>query len=482
MMREDAQRIMEVSIRKFEKRDIPKKVNWINNPENNKYLHYDLPLELTKTEVWFENNKNRTDRYDAIIEANGIPVGLIGLLSIDSQNKKAEYYVTLGEREYLKKGIAYKASILLLKYAFIKLGLNRVYLYTELDNHSAIKLYEKIGFEREGLIKQDLFSKGRYVDRYLYGITKDKYLKNVATPIYELGIINDNSLFIKRDDLLPFSFGGNKVRKAQIFFEEFDKYEYDSVVTYGSSSSNHCRIVANMAAARNVACYLISPEENYKETNNSKMMDLFGAHIIKCSIDEVKNTIDKTLDFLQKEGYNPYFIPGGGHGNNGTYAYVKCYEEIREYEREHNIYFDYIFHASGTGTTQAGLVCGQLINRDDRKIVGISIARKNPRGRDIVIDSINDYLQKYNLVIDVKDIESHVHFLDDYICGGYGNGTKEISKIIKESIYGYGIPFDNTYTGKAYWGMMQYIEKQKLINKRILFLHTGGSPLFFDQL
>ena len=35
---------MKISIRKFESKDIPKKVEWINNSENNKYLHYDIPL------------------------------------------------------------------------------------------------------------------------------------------------------------------------------------------------------------------------------------------------------------------------------------------------------------------------------------------------------------------------------------------------------------------------------------------------------
>ena len=48
---------MKVSIRKFDKKDIPNKVNWINDPRNNAFLHYDLPLEIEKTEVWFERNK-----------------------------------------------------------------------------------------------------------------------------------------------------------------------------------------------------------------------------------------------------------------------------------------------------------------------------------------------------------------------------------------------------------------------------------------
>ena len=57
-----------VAIRKFEERDIPSKVRWINDEANNRYLHYELPLEEEKTLAWFRKNQNRQDRYDAVIE------------------------------------------------------------------------------------------------------------------------------------------------------------------------------------------------------------------------------------------------------------------------------------------------------------------------------------------------------------------------------------------------------------------------------
>ena len=103
-------KVEQVKIRKFQFEDITAKVEWINNPENNRYLHYDLPLEYEKTVLWYERIKNRKDRYDAVIEADGVPVGLIGLLSIE--DKKAEYYISMGETSYKGKGVAYSASTL----------------------------------------------------------------------------------------------------------------------------------------------------------------------------------------------------------------------------------------------------------------------------------------------------------------------------------------------------------------------------------
>ena len=470
---------MNITIRKFEAKDIPLKVEWINNPLNNRYLHYNLPLKEDETYRWFERNQNRIDRYDATIEADGIAIGLIGLLDIDFQNYKAEYYITIGNREYLGKGIAFQASKLLLEYAFYELRLNRIFLFTEYNNTAAQRLFEKIGFKKEGLVQDDLFYKGRYVSRFLYGICKDDFARNVETPISFLGYNYNNYIYMKRDDLFPFSFGGNKARKAMLFWKDLKKQNADCLVTYGSSSSNHCRVMANIAASEGILCYIISPEEISHETYNRKMMEDLGAKMIFCKVEEVHDKIEFILAELRQEGYNPYFVQGGGHGNIGTQAYVDCYEEINRYEERNHICFDYIFHASGTGTTQAGLVCGKLLRNGKNKIVGISIARKYPYGRNIVKESVKEYLGEK---ITEKEIEENVIFDDSCIADGYGIGNGSIYEVIGMVMRQYGIPLDMTYTGKAFWGMKKYLIKNKIKNKKILFIHTGGTPLFFDDL
>lgn len=302
------------------------------------------------------------------------------------------------------------------------------------------------------------------------------------TPIQQLGILNKNMLYMKRDDLIPYCFGGNKARKAFLFFQEIDKAGHDTVVTYGSSHSNHCRVVANMAAQRGMRCIIIAPLEVSDATFNSKMMTMFGAEIVCVPVEQVHDTIEHTLHELQNTGSSPYFIQGGGHGNIGTEAYVQCYDEIREYENEHQVHFDHIFFASGTGTTHAGLVCGQLINKDERNMIGISIARKNPYGRNVVIDSVRDYLCSKNYSYDNNDIENSVNFIDDHTGDGYGKDSDEITDTIKSMMIQYGIPMDSTYVAKAFFGMEKYISANSIEGKNILFIHTGGAPLFFNDL
>lgn len=287
---------------------------------------------------------------------------------------------------------------------------------------------------------------------------------------------------MKREDLIPFSFGGNKARKAQLFFKEIDKNDCDCVVTYDSGSSNHCRIVANECCRRKMKCYIISPEEASEPTFNSQMMELLGAEIATVPVSEVHDTIENKLSELRAVGKRPYFIEGGGHGNIGTEAYVQCYQEINEYEKAENIHFDYIFFASGTGTTHAGLVCGQLLSRDNKEIIGISIARKNPRGRNVVLDSIRAYLEYKNYVTITEDaIQSATLFIDDYT-EGYGKDDNRVTDTIEAVLKNYGIPLDATYTGKAFMGMTEYIKMNQITEKNILFIHTGGTPLFFDMM
>lgn len=300
------------------------------------------------------------------------------------------------------------------------------------------------------------------------------------TPIHKLNYSDGkNNYYIKRDDLFPVSFGGNKARKALLFFEDFKIKKADCIVTYGSSSSNHCRIIANLAISKGIPCYVIAPNESSAPTFNSKLIKLFGATVIHCPVSEVNKTIRRKLEELSLSGYNPYFIQGGGHGDIGTHAYVQAYKEIKTYEKLHGIDFDYIFHTSGTGTTQAGLVCGKLIYGDKKEIVGISIARGKKYGGKVILDSVNSYLK--SLDMDLATNEA-ISFIDDYLLDGYGFYNKQILHTIKKFTIQDGIPLDTTYTGKAFWGMTEYIKRNNIIGKKILFIHTGGTPLFFDNL
>lgn len=162
-----------ICIREFAENDIANKVRWINDEKNNRYLHYDLPLSIEKTMAWFQNKAE--NRLDCVIEYNGIPVGLIGLLNIDNKSQKVEFYISMGRDDFKRKGIATHSTKLLLSYAFNELKMNKIYLNVDEDNIAACSLYEKVGFTLEGRFIQDLFHRGKLINRLRYAILKEKW-------------------------------------------------------------------------------------------------------------------------------------------------------------------------------------------------------------------------------------------------------------------------------------------------------------------
>lgn len=166
--------LKEITLRNFCEDDISNKVRIVNDEKNNKYLHYDLPLEYEKTLNWFNINKNNSNRLDLTILYKNEVAGFIGLLGIDKKNKKAEYYICV-DNTLSGKGIGSISTKMILDYAFNELELNKVYLFTEIDNEKAQHLFEKMKFHKEGLLKNDIIFNNRNVSRYVYGICKEDF-------------------------------------------------------------------------------------------------------------------------------------------------------------------------------------------------------------------------------------------------------------------------------------------------------------------
>lgn len=304
-------------------------------------------------------------------------------------------------------------------------------------------------------------------------------LANTPTPIQFYNSFESNNIYIKRDDLTDLALGGNKVRKLEYFLADAEEKKADCIVTYGSPQSNHCRLTAAAASKQGLKTVLILSKSGKKQFNgNYLLFDLFDAEVVWVDTDNVPQKIEETLLNLKNKGYNPYFIQGGGHGNLGTHAYKVAFDEIIEQQIEKGIEFDYIFHASGTGTTQAGLIAGKTIENSNVKIVGISVARNNSRGKQVINDSLKEYFKEFHPSAD--SFNNQIIFNDSYIGDGYAHIYPEIIDTIKLVAKKSGVLLDPVYTGKAFHGMLSYIDLNKIKDSNILFIHTGGTPLLFN--
>ena len=88
-------------------------------------------------------------------------VGLVELVEIDHLHRRAEFLIMISP-EHQGRGFAKAATRRAINYAFRVLNLYKLYLLVDVDNASAIRVYEGAGFQREGVLVDEFFSDGRY--------------------------------------------------------------------------------------------------------------------------------------------------------------------------------------------------------------------------------------------------------------------------------------------------------------------------------
>lgn len=353
------------------------------------------------------------------------------------------------------------------------------------------------------------------------------------TPIEFFGNVGGAELYVKRDDLIPVTMGGNKVRIAAEIFAEMSRRGCDAVITYGSVTSNLNRAVALMAKDAGVKCYAIVKQEKGRFSTgtgaaqgcgeltgpgaepgavaeklplNYRLVLTSGAEVAETDSAHVGKTVARVMAESRARGEKPFYVYGDatGHGNEEVLsrAYQKVYGEILTQEQalfDGEYHFTEIFTAVGTGSTISGLIAaaggegalpgmteagaapgmteagtapGAAAGPDggERHITGISVARS----REAVLAAIGPEDERFTIT-------------DAYLAGGYGQiaaagaAPSSLEDFCITTSLAHAIPLDPVYTGKALFGTMEEIRKRGITGK-VLFLHTGGTPLYYDML
>lgn len=472
----------EMKIRPLIKADLPTRVAWMNNPAVYRSMHFELPVLLDKTEEWFSKIINNDQRADFAFEnEEGSLVAMGGITGIDRKIGKGEFYIFVNP-SLQNAGYGRIASKLLCRHGFESLGLHKIYLYTNSDNIAARKVYERIGFQLEGTLRDEVVDCDRRADRLYYGLVADDFddksnadkLPVPAPMIFDEITVDDRRLMIVRDDLYPMQGGGNKARKALYYESQMINNGYDACVTTGGIQSNHNRAIAMMCARHGWKCHLVyhgSKERFMSEKGNALLVRKTGAEMSFTEANGIGPAMDSAMESLRERGFKPLYIHGGGHDLAGGMAFVEAVKELRHLCDSKGIRPRYIFHASGTGSTQAGIAVGlDLVGWSDVRLIGISVARQKERGTQVVEDFANMLASHYGVN---KDYTGQINFITDYLCGGYENFTPQMSEYLDNVMANTGIMFDTTYSGKAFFGMMDYLSNHPEATD-VLFWHTGG--------
>lgn len=154
---------------------------WRNDIEVTKSLggnYYFVSLEREKK--WIEDvirDDQKHTRLAICISGSKKYIGNVNLTNINWINRNAEFSILIGDKNEWGKGYGYAASIQMLEYGFKQLNLQRIYLSLLSNNLVAKKLYTKIGFKKEGILRNTIFKDNAYQDVIIMAILKEEYLK-----------------------------------------------------------------------------------------------------------------------------------------------------------------------------------------------------------------------------------------------------------------------------------------------------------------
>ena len=95
--------------------------------------------------------------------------------NVDFINRNAEIYIYIGDKQYWGNGYGSESVGKLVEFCFNELNMHRVYLQVFEYNERAIASYRKIGFETEGMMRESLYKNGKYHNKILMSIIKNKF-------------------------------------------------------------------------------------------------------------------------------------------------------------------------------------------------------------------------------------------------------------------------------------------------------------------
>ena len=303
------------------------------------------------------------------------------------------------------------------------------------------------------------------------------------TPVHEMARLRTElgggpRLLIKRDDAIPFGFGGNKVRKLAFVAAQAVADGADALVTTGGIQSNHARVTAAVAATLGMRCVLIANGARQERPTANALLDaLLGADVRYVASREERNAaIDDAAAQLAREGRRPFRIPLGASTPLGALGFARAIGELLEQMPAPDV----IVHSSSSGGTQAGLLAGVALHGITTRVIGVS--PDDPAAS--IAGRVRDILQGMGPLLGVDGAAlagaRPIEIDDAFIGDGYGlpsDASREAQRLAaqREAIF-----VDNTYTAKALAGLIAAVRARRIpADATVLFWHTGGQVGIF---
>jgi 1-aminocyclopropane-1-carboxylate deaminase/D-cysteine desulfhydrase-like pyridoxal-dependent ACC family enzyme len=298
------------------------------------------------------------------------------------------------------------------------------------------------------------------------------------TPVEELrrlgGPFGNSRLFVKRDDAIPFGFGGNKVRKLRLVAAQSILDGADTLITTGGIQSNHARATASVAAKVGLGCVLVANGEPQGTPTANALLDrLLGADVRYVARREDRApAMERIAAELRARGGRPAVIPLGASTPLGAAAFALAVGEMLQQMPAP----DAIVCATSSGGTQAGLIAGCTLYGLPTRVIGISA--DDPSAA--IAAAIRAILDGLEALLDAPGVfaQATIEVDDRFVGDGYGIPTPASTEAIALAARTEALFLDPTYTAKAMAGLMSRLHARDL-NGTVLFWHTGGQVGLF---
>ncbi|HVQ41315.1 MAG TPA: D-cysteine desulfhydrase family protein [Vicinamibacterales bacterium] len=285
-------------------------------------------------------------------------------------------------------------------------------------------------------------------------------------------------ILIKRDDLLSFGCGGNKVRKLQLVLAEARARGADTLITCGGPQSNHARATAAAGAALGMRVLLVlNGTGQTVPTGNARLDRLFGAeiHFVPDRADRGP-AMDSLAASVQAQGGRPYVIPLGASTPLGAAGFARGVAEIATTALRPDV----IVHASSSAGTQAGLIAGCALLGLQPRIIGVSADEPADTLRTLVRELIEGMASMLGAKQATIGLDRDIEVDDSQVGDGYGVPTASSTEALELVARREGILLDPVYTAKAMAGLVARVRQGEFNEgQTILFWHTGGQVGYF---
>jgi len=288
-------------------------------------------------------------------------------------------------------------------------------------------------------------------------------------------LVGRSEIWIKREDLLPLAFGGNKLRNLEFLVGAALAEGADTLVTSGRRWSNHARLTAAAGARAGLAVHLVlSGPPADPPGPGVRLARAFGASVHQLATtdrSEREAKVAEVAESVRSAGGRPYVIGVGGTGAIGAYGQLLAAREVVAQADAQALGIDRVVLATATGGTQAGLLAGL---RPATRVTGIVAARSAEELRPVIAGTAAEL----GTVVEPADIE-----LDDaFIGAGYGRPTETAQAAGDLLARTEAILVDPIYTAKALAGLIAGVRSGAWDGERIVFWHAGGLPGLFEPL